>query len=134
MKQDSSLTALFLFCIVMAILPGCTSVIATSEPFVGAPTYPPTDPATIQIIREAPSRPYEKLGEIFIEPQSGKPPVEKIEQKLREEGAKFGADAVLITFDRLMPSGGTYFGGWGSGVIQRTYGHSVRADAIKYKK
>jgi len=117
MKQNGLRTALFLLCIFIAILSGCTSIIAASEPFIGAPTYPPTDPATIQILREAPSRPYEKLGEILIEPQSGNPPVEKIEQKLREEGAKFGADALLITFDKLMPAGGTYFGGWGSGVL-----------------
>jgi hypothetical protein len=138
MKRSTIPTAsllLFLLMAVMALGAGCVTVqvIATSDRLIGAPVYPPTDPATVQIVRETPTRPYEKLGEIFIEPSSGFPPREKIEEELRREGARFGADAVLILFDRTQPTGKTYTGG-SPGVEEPIYGHAVRADAISYKR
>jgi hypothetical protein len=119
---------------ILGLTVGCASVqvVATSDRLIGAPIYPQTDPSSIQILRETPAQPYEKLGEIFIEPSSGFPPREKIEAELRSEGARFGADAVLIIYDRTQPSGKSYMGG-PLGVEEPILGHAVRAEAIKYK-
>ncbi len=123
------------FLAAMALAAGCatTSVVATSDRLIGAPIYPPTDPARVQILRENAAECYEKLGEIHIEPMTGFPPREKIEAELRREGARFGADAVLITYDRTVSSGKSYTGG-PLGVEEPILGHAVRADAIKYKE
>ena len=119
----------------LGLTAGCArvQVVATSDRLIGAPIYPPTSPATVQILRETPARPYEKLGEIHIEPTTGFPPREKIEAELRREGARFGADAVLILYDKTAPSGKSYTGG-PLGVEEPIFGHVVRAEAIRYKK
>ena len=130
----TSLLTLFLTAL-MALGAVCArvQVVATSDRSIGAPIYPPTDPARVQILRETPLQPYEMLGEIHIEPSGGFPPREKIEAELRKEGARFGADAVLIIYDRTQPSGKSYAGG-PLGVEEPMYGHAVRAEAIKYKE
>jgi hypothetical protein len=114
------------------LLPGCSQVVATSDRLVGAPTFPPTNPATVQILRQFPDRSYQRIGEVFIEPQSGNPPEPKIEQALQKEGARMGADAVVIVVDRVARSGAFISGPVDGGTITPQYGHLVRAVAIKY--
>ncbi len=108
---------------------GCNSVMMTSDRLVGAPVYPPSDPANIQVLREKPSQAYVALAEVFVEPQSGTPPMDAIVAALKKRAAKYGADAVLITMDQIQSSGSMYMGG---GEFDTTYGHAVRALAIKY--
>ncbi len=138
MKRSSAPTSslpLFLLMVWIGLTVGCArvQVVATSDRLIGTPIYPPTSPASVQILREAPVRPFERLGEIHIEPSSGFPPREKIEAELRREGARFGADAVLVLYDRTAPSGKSYTGG-PLGVEEPILGHVVRAEAIKYKE
>jgi hypothetical protein len=135
MKQCVSLSSLLLFAL-MVFLPGCTQVFVTADPFIGVPAYPPTDPASVQILRQYPERSFNKIGELFVEPSGGNPPITKIEQALQQQGAKMGADAVVITVDRITRSGADWIGGgWagGGGEVMPMYGHAVRAIAIKYK-
>ncbi len=117
--------------VAIAPLIGCNQVMISSDRLVGAPQYPPTDPAGIQILRQKPTRAYDTLADLFVEPQSGNPPIAAIENALQQRAAKYGADAVLITMDRMEKSGSTYMGG---GDFENTYGHAVRAVAIKYKQ
>ncbi len=88
-----------------AVLPGCSQIVANSDRFVGVPTYPPTQSANVQVLRAFPDRPYQRIGEVFIEPQSGNPPEAKVEQVLQKEAAKMGADAVVIVVDRIARAG-----------------------------
>ena len=85
------------------VLAGCTIVNESSNPISGAPTLQPTN-AWVQLTRVQPDRPYQALGEIVLEtslsPSLGE---EAVEKRLRAGGAAYGADAVLITFDRVMP-------------------------------
>jgi len=133
MDRFAAATVLVFF--FLGSIAGCAGVqvVATSDRLIGAPIYPPTSPATVQILRETPARPYEKLGEIHIEPTTGFPPREKIEAELRREGARFGADAVLILYDKTAPSGKSYAGG-PLGVEEPIFGHVVRAEAIRFKE
>jgi hypothetical protein len=59
----------------------------------------------VQLTRVQPERPYQALGEIVVE-TSMNPGLdeEAIEKRLRSGGAAYGADAVLITLDRVMPA------------------------------
>ncbi len=81
---------------------------------MGTPLYPPTDPATVQILREAPTQPHVKLGEITAEPQSTSTPASEVEAKLRQAGAKMGADAVVIVVETARTKAAATRGWWDS--------------------
>jgi len=112
-------------------LVGCNSVEITANRLVGAPTCPPTDPAGIQILRQKPTRPYEVLAELFVRPEDPSPPTDAIELALRQQAAKFGADAVVVLSGQAVEAGTDYMGG---GDFQKTYGETIRVQAIKYKE
>jgi hypothetical protein len=117
---------------------GCNSIPVQSRQNIGVATYPPTDPATVQILRQPPTEPNIKLGEITAQPQSTSTPVADIETKLRDAGAKMGANAVVIVEDRTGVTGATYAGGWGgwgwggAGEVEPNIGVLIRAVPIRY--
>jgi hypothetical protein len=78
---------------------GCSSLPVQTWQDVTMPTYPPRDPATVQILREAPTQANVKLGEITAEPQSMSIPIAAIEAKLRQAGARMGADVVVLVVE-----------------------------------
>jgi hypothetical protein len=119
-----------LFSSMMALI-GCNSVEITANRLVGAPTYPPTKPAGIQILRQKPTQAYDPIADLFVQPTSPSPSTDAIEQALRQQAAKFGADAVLVLSDKTVQSGTEYMG---AGDFQKTYGEAVHAQAIKYRK
>src|SRR5262245_4237151 len=97
------------------ILAACASVTATTTQFVGAPHPPATDPAAVQIMRTEPTKPHDRLGEIIVDASvDPAPPIADVEAKLRSEGSKLGADAVVVVLDRVQPVGayvtGPYWG------------------------
>ena len=131
MKQNMALAPLLLTFALLPLLAACSSVSIDTRQFLGLPTYPPTDPATVQILREPPARPHERLGEIYAEP-SGKPPVSEIEDKLRQAAAKIGANAVVIVADRTQRMGTIITGPWWGGRISPVYGRVIVGVAIRY--
>ncbi len=131
-KEAVSGALAILFATVLTLLPGCGLLNVEIQEYVGAPHYSATDPASVDILRTAPSRPHERLGEIAIEP-SGKPPAEKIEQKLRRVAAKLGANAVVIVADRTGIMGPVATGTWYGGPAMPEYKGVVVAVAIRYR-
>jgi hypothetical protein len=114
-------------------LASCATVDATSTQYVGAPTFPSTNRASVQILRVEPSRPHVRLGEIQIEGSTDPaPPVGEIEQKLRDEGEKMGADAVVVVLDRLQPVGSYVSGPWWGRSVEQITGRKVIGVAIRY--
>jgi hypothetical protein len=93
---------------------GCASIDTYSHSYLGSPQYPPTDPSQVRLITSNPQM-YEKnkLGEIVLDVE-GEPSREKLETRLKEEGAKLGADAVVVVSDRtrIVPN---YYGNWWGG-------------------
>ena len=85
-------------------LASCAYVEPTTVQYVGVPRFPPEDPAKVQVLRAEPAQRHHRLGEVLldisIEPA---PPVAEIEQKLREEAAKMGAQAIYIVRDVARP-------------------------------
>jgi hypothetical protein len=115
-------------------LASCATVDATSTQYVGAPTFPPTSPTSVQILRVEPARPHVRLGEIQIEGSTDPaPPVAEIEAKLREEGAKMGADAVVVVLDRLQRVGSYVSGPWWGRSVEQITGRKVIGVAIRYR-
>ena len=95
--------------VVPCALVGCTVLTESSARYSDAPTLPPRS-GWVVVTRVEPWRPYQALGEIVLESYVN-PPVDTqvLEGKLQSGAAALGADAVLVTFDRVLPvaNGGT---------------------------
>jgi hypothetical protein len=111
---------------------GCKTVAISSMQYIGGPTYAPTDPASIQILRVAPTRPNVRLGEVTAEPSSESVPVTEIEAALRNAAAKMGANAVVIVSDRTQVTGAMVTGPWYGRSLQETTARVVVGVAIRY--
>jgi len=136
----AGLLGLLLIAALASILTSCASVDATSAQYVGVSHYPPSDPAAVQILRAAPKEPHERLGEVVIDASTDPaPPVSKVEEKVRAEAAKIGADAAVIVTDRIQNEGFYYTGGYmnwgwnGNQTAEPILGRKVVAVAIKYQ-
>ncbi len=114
------------------LLTGCSSVSAETIRYVGAPQPPPTDPSRVEILRQRPKRPHEKLGEVVLKP-SGDPDVAAIEKKIREETAMLGGDAAVLVYDKTKRMGTLITGDWW--VVRATplYERVIVAVTIKYR-
>jgi len=118
----------------LAALAACASIDATSTQYVGASHPPPTDPQRVEILRAAPVRPHERLGEVVIDASTDPPPpITDVEAKLRDEAAKLGADAVVVVLDRVQPVGAYVTGPWWGRSLETVTGRKLVGVAIKYQ-
>lgn len=124
----ASLTAI----IVLFTVTGCNTVSVSSNQYLGVQTYPPSNPAQIQILRKEPIRPHVQLGEVRAEPASDNVPAQKIEESMRQAAAKMGADAIVIVYDRMEVTGAMVTGPWYGRSVQQIVGRVVVGVAIKY--
>jgi hypothetical protein len=113
-------------------LTGCSTVSVNSNQYIGGPTYPPSNPAGIEILRTPPTKPHERLGEVTAEPSSDSVKVDKIETALRTAAAKMGADAVVIVSDRTQVTGAMITGPWYGRTLEQTTSRVIVGVAIKY--
>jgi hypothetical protein len=119
---------------VASLLLGCATVEATTTQYVGAPRFPPTDPARVELLRGEPTRANARLGEITVDASTEPAPsVAEVEQKLRDEAGKLGADAVVVVYDRVQPVGAYLAGPWWGRSIETITGRKVVGVAIKYQ-
>ncbi|WP_256676688.1 hypothetical protein [Pseudomonas sp. H3(2019)] len=85
-------------------LSACSSIHAHTTEYAGAQHTTATSPDSVQILRTAPTRPYTRLGEVILHTRTQPaPPVSEFEQRLREEAAKIGGDAVVVIYDMTLP-------------------------------
>ena len=110
----------------------CSSVSSSSERLLGVPAFPPTNPQSVVILRREPRKPHDRIGHVFIEP-SGSPSVEEMEQAIRAEAAKLGADAAVIVLDRTRRIGRVYEGPWWDRRSFPIYGRKIVAVAIRFR-
>ena len=120
-----------MFGFLMPMLVACATVDALSTPYIGAPHPPPTDSAHVVILHEPPTQAHDALGEVVVD-ASIQPaaPIEQIEDKLRSEAAKMGADAIVIQVDRIQPVGAYVYGPWSADPV---FARRVIGVAIKYR-
>jgi hypothetical protein len=134
-KMNSALRYIT-FCAAGAMLclsTGCNTVSTSIRQDLGGPTYPPSNPALVQILRAAPTRAHVRLGEVQAEPSSDSMPVTEIEAALRKAAAKMGADAAVVVYDRTQTTGAYVTGPWWGRSVQTVQGRVIIAVAIKYK-
>ncbi len=110
----------------------CTTISVSSTRYLGVPQFAPTDPNSVEILRREPRRGAIRLGEVFLEP-SGKPTVAAMEQALRVEAAKLGANAAVLVFDKFRRVGTVVQGPWWSRSSYPVYGRKIVAVAIRYE-
>ncbi|MGO9586417.1 MAG: hypothetical protein ACLP2Y_09495 [Limisphaerales bacterium] len=118
--------------VILFVVTGCNTVSINSNQYVGVQSYPPSNPAQIQILRKEPNRPNVRLGEIRAEPASENVSVQKIEESLRNAAAKMGADAIVIVLDRTEVTGAMVIGPWYGRSVQQIVGRVVVGVVIKY--
>jgi hypothetical protein len=106
MKPNDHPAILFLAFLLVA---GCSTAIVESKLYPGVPVYEPTNSDRVEILRSEPDRPYQKLGEIYLQPK-GNPSQKEILKKLRKAAAKMGADAVILVADKGALTGGPVAG------------------------
>ncbi|KQZ91671.1 MULTISPECIES: hypothetical protein [unclassified Pseudomonas] len=115
-------------------LAACATVDAQTTAYVGVEHPAPTLPSEVQILRTEPTRPSVRLGEILIDASiDPAPPITQVEQKLREEGAKLGADAVVVVYDQIQPVAAYVTGPLWSRDIDTIQGRKLKGIAIKYQ-
>ena len=129
-SPESLLIALVLGFLV-PMLVACATVDTMSTPYIGAPHPPPTDSAHVAILRQPPTQAHDGLGEVVVD-ASTQPaaPIEQIENTLRTEAAKMGADAIVVVVDRVQPVGVYVYGPWSADPV---LGRRVVGVAIKYR-
>jgi hypothetical protein len=85
----------------------CGYVEATTTQYVGVARFSPGDPAAVRVLPREPIEAHDRLGEILLDISvDPPPPVADIEQRLREEAAKMGGNAVFVVRDMVTPSVG----------------------------
>ena len=114
------------------LMVGCSGVSARTQPYLGVPRYPPSDPARVEILGKEPERPKDRLGEIFLDIE-GSPSRDEIEAKLRDAVAELGGDAAFIVMDqtRLFPV--VYADPYYGTTVSETAKRGIVAVAIKYR-
>jgi hypothetical protein len=111
---------------------GCSSVSASTRTYPGAPTFAPTDPSAVEVLRSEPAIPYVRLGEVTLSLQ-GNPSQQELSKALQKQAAEMGATAVVLVFDGSQTYGVTYSGPLWSPADPSSYGAQVLiAVAIRY--
>lgn len=122
------LTAAFL------ALSGCATVDAQTTAYVGVEHPAPTLASEVVVLRTEPLRPHVRLGEVLIDASvEPAPPITEVEQKLREESAKLGGDAVVVVYDHIQAVGAYVRGGVWSRDIETIEGRKLKGIVIKYR-
>ena len=82
----------------------CGYVEATSVQYVGVPRYAAVDARKVQVLSAEPPQRHERLGEVKLDiSMDPAPSVADIEERLREEAGKMGANAVYVIRDVARP-------------------------------
>src|SRR5688572_9592242 len=82
----------------------CAYVEATTVPYVGVPRFPAVDAAKVQVLPREPAQRHERLGEVLLDISvDPAPEVAEIEDRLREEAGKMGANAIYVVRDVARP-------------------------------
>jgi hypothetical protein len=76
---------------------------------------------------------HDRLGEIVVDAAIHPATLgNDVEQKLRQEAAKMGADAAVVVYNRLQPMGAYVMGGYWDQSIETVTERNVVGVAIKY--
>jgi hypothetical protein len=120
--------------IALCALAGCAVLTESTSRYSDAPVLAPT-PGWVKVMRVEPDRKYDAIGEVVLEttmnPAVGS---DQLDDKLRERGAALGADAVIITYDRILPQDPTATNVSASRRRDPDWKRRVVGVAVKYRE
>jgi len=93
--------AIILIFSLLSVLAGCSWVSVDTQPQFDAPTYPPVDPGSVEILGSLPQRSYVTLGELHLDATGGASRSD-IRMKLQKAAGKMGGNAVVLVGDTSM--------------------------------
>jgi hypothetical protein len=111
---------------------GCRGISTTRTQDIGGPRFAPSDPQQIEILRNVPARPHVELGQVRAYSSDPDEDASKIEDALRKEAARLGADAFVVWHDELQTSDGPADRAGGTRLAKAVHGRTVVGAAIKY--
>jgi len=121
-------------CSALLALNGCATVDAQTTAYVGVEHPAPTLASQVEVLRREPDRPHIRLGEILVDASlDPAPPITDVEQKLREEGAKLGGNAVVVVYDHIQPVAAYVSGPRWNRDFQTVEGRKLKGIVIKYQ-
>jgi hypothetical protein len=132
MKTSLRILSSFLALAALLLVTGCNTVSSSYTQAIGAPTFPPTNPSNVEVLRAPPTKPHVRLGEVTVEPFNH-PTMAQIEGALQKEGAKLGANAVVIVYDQTQTVGAFVTGPWYGRTVSPIEGRVIKAVAIRYQ-
>lgn len=119
---------------VLLTLNGCATVDAQTTAYVGVEHPAPTMASQVEVLRTEPTRPHVRLGEVLVDASlDPAPPITDVEQKLREEAAKLGGNAVVVVYDHIQPVAAYVSGPLWNRDIQTIQGRKLKGIVIKYQ-
>lgn len=119
--------------VLLANLTACANIDAHTTEYVGVAHAAPTSAATVQVLRTEPTRQHTRLGEVIVNASTEPPPpVTDIEQKLKEEAAKIGGDAVVVVYDQIQPVAAVVNGPLWNRDIETIDGRRLKGIVIRY--
>ena len=119
-----------LLAILACAFASCATFDVTTKQAAGAPRFPPSDPARVEILGTEPQRAYERLGYIVVDaPTDQVPSSEEVAAKVRSEAGKLGADAVVV----VQPKPAYVFGIRWDGIVETVKDRKLTVVAIKYR-
>lgn len=119
--------------VVLASLTACATIDAHTTEYVGVEHAAPTTAASVQVLRSEPTRQHTRLGEVIVDASTEPPPpVADIEQKLKDEAAKIGGDAVVVVYDRTQPVAAVVNGPLWNRDIEAIDGRRLKGIVIRY--
>lgn len=111
---------------------GCLGISAKHTQDIGGPRFAVSDPQQIEILRDVPARPHLELGQVWVHSSDPGEDSSKMEDALRKEAAKLGADAFVVWHDEIQTSDGTEDVVSGKRLGKAVHGRTVVGAAIKY--
>jgi len=119
-----------LLAILACAFASCATFDVTTKQAAGAPRFPPSDPARVEILGTEPQRAYERLGYIVVDaPTDQVPSSEEVAAKVRSEAGKLGADAVVV----VQPKPAYVSGIRWDGIVETVKDRKLTVVAIKYR-
>ena len=114
------------------LVTGCSSISTTHTQDICAPRFAPSDPAQVEILPNVPARPHIELGQVWAYSGSASGDPSKVEEALRKEAAKLGADAFVVWRDGIQIGDSAFFPAYEGRLVKKVPGRTVIGVAIKY--
>ena len=110
----------------------CREISTTHTQDVGGSRFNPSDPTQIEMLRDVPASPHVELGQVWGHSSDTSADVSKLEDALRREAARLGADAIVVWQDRIETSDVEVSRFEGGRSFKGVHGRTVIGAAIKY--